>query len=281
MKKLCIVLALLLCLMPVLSVSAEAEPHPERLIDSIGLLTADEQAALGERLDTLSERLNFDFAIVTVDSLDGKTATEYADDFYDYNGYGMNGNDGILLLICVGGEGRQYAYSVTGRGEDIFLSSDMDRLDEAFLPFLRDSDYNDAFLYFADTAAKIVSESTYNGDDPYADYDYTTDPDYGYTTGEKLRQYLFPGFGWLLLALAVGVLLAFIVMAGHKSVLKSVRAQAAANSYVVDDSMRLTMDRDLFLYRTVTSTPRNDNNRDSSSHTGSSGTSHSGRSGSF
>ena len=281
MKKLCIVLALLLCLMPVLSVNAEAEPHPDRLIDSIGLLTADEQAALAERLDALSDQLSFDFVIVTVDTLDGKTATEYADDFYDYNGYGMNGKDGILLLICVGDEGRQYAYSLTGRGEDIFLSSDMDRLDAAFLPSLRESDYNDAFWCFTDTAAEIVSESTYTGDDPYADYDYTTDPDYGYSTGEKLAAFLYPGFGWVMLALGIGVLLAFIVMAGHKAALKSVRAQAAANSYVVDGSMRLTTDRDLFLYRTVTSTPRNDNNRDSSSHTGSSGTSHSGRSGSF
>ena len=39
MKKLCIVLALLLCLLPVLSVSAE-EDHPARLVDGADLLIA-------------------------------------------------------------------------------------------------------------------------------------------------------------------------------------------------------------------------------------------------
>ena len=77
-------------------------------------------------------------------------------------------------------------------------------------------------------------------------------------------------------------MLAFVVMAGYKGALKSVRAQAAANSYVRRDSMQLTMDRDLFLYRTVTATPKpKDRDSNSSSHTGSSGTSHGGRSGSF
>ena len=45
MKKLCIVLALLFCFLPILSVSAE-DDHPARLIDGAGLLTEDEQLAL-------------------------------------------------------------------------------------------------------------------------------------------------------------------------------------------------------------------------------------------
>lgn len=52
-------------------------------------------------------------AIVTVNSLDGKTAQAYADDYYDYNGYGYGENDdGILLLISMGE--RKWAISTYG-----------------------------------------------------------------------------------------------------------------------------------------------------------------------
>lgn len=268
MKKLCIVLALLLCLLPVLSVSAEEE-HPARLIDGAGLLTEEEQLALAEHLDAISIDLNFDVAIVTVTSLDGKTATEYADDFYDYNGYGMDGNDGILLLVSVDGDTRNYAYTTAGAGEYVFGDNAMDRLDEAFLPSLRSLEYNEAFWKFAESCNEIVYSVLYTEDGTLPETDSGSES-------------FLPGAGWILLALAIGIVLAFVVMAGYKGALKTVRAQAAANSYVCRDSMQLTMDRDLFLYSTVTATPKpKDNDSNSSSHTSSSGTSHGGRSGSF
>lgn len=271
MKKFCIVLALLFCFLPILSVSAE-DDHPARLIDGAGLLTEDEQLALSERLDTISIDLNFDVAIVTVPSLDGKTATEYADDFYDYNGYGMDGNDGILLLVCVGDEGRQYAYTTTGRGKWVFGDRAMDALDDAFLPSLRALDYNAAFWSFADTCNSIVYDVLYSEDGTYDPSDYT----------DGSTESFLPGLGWALLAVVIGIVLSFLVMSGYKGALKTVRSQAAANSYIRRDSMQLTTDRDIFLYRTVTSTPKaNDRDSNSSSHTGSSGTSHGGRSGSF
>ena len=268
MKKLCIVLALLLCLLPVLSVSAE-EDHPARLVDGADLLTAGEELELADYLDTISIDLNVDVAIVTVTSLDGKTAQEYADDFYDYNGYGMDGNDGILLLVSVDGETRSFAYTTTGAAEDVFSDSAMDRLDAAFLPSLRALEYNDAFWKFAESCNEIIYAVLYTEDGTLPETDTGTEA-------------FLPGFGWVLLSLAIGIVLAFVVMAGYKGALKSVRAQAAANSYVRRGSMQLTMDRDLFLYRTVTATPKpKDRDSNSSSHTGSSGTSHGGRSGSF
>ncbi|MBO5147409.1 MAG: TPM domain-containing protein [Clostridia bacterium] len=40
-------------------------------------------------IDEVSEKHKFDLVIVTVNSLNGKTSTEFADDFYDYNDYGF------------------------------------------------------------------------------------------------------------------------------------------------------------------------------------------------
>ena len=55
------------------------------LVDNADLLTDEEESELEAQLDEVSERQAFDVAVVTVDSLEGKTAEAYADDFYDYN----------------------------------------------------------------------------------------------------------------------------------------------------------------------------------------------------
>ncbi len=61
--------------------SLAGESH---LIDEAGYLTEDEVATLSAQLDEVSDRLNVDVVIVTVNALEGKTATAYADDYYDY-----------------------------------------------------------------------------------------------------------------------------------------------------------------------------------------------------
>ena len=74
----------------------------ERLTDSAGLLSEGEAQNILTKLDEVSERQKFDIVILTVDSLEGATATEYADDFFDYYGYGYGEEkDGILFLISM------------------------------------------------------------------------------------------------------------------------------------------------------------------------------------
>jgi len=74
-----------------------------RLIDGADLLTDSEEAKLLERLDEISEKYQTDVVIVTNYSLEGKTSTAYADDFFDYNGYGFGENaDGILCSLEYG-----------------------------------------------------------------------------------------------------------------------------------------------------------------------------------
>ena len=66
-----------------------------RLVDEADLLTDSEEAALSAKLDEISLRQALDVVIVTVDSTDDRSATEYADDYFDYSEYG---EDGVLLL---------------------------------------------------------------------------------------------------------------------------------------------------------------------------------------
>ena len=74
----------------------------------------DRESELARRLEYIRNTYAADTAIVTVPTLDGKSAEAYADDFYDYNGYGIGPDDsGILLLISR--EPRNYHMTTMGR----------------------------------------------------------------------------------------------------------------------------------------------------------------------
>ena len=64
----------------------------------------------------------------------------------------------------------------------------------------------------------------------------------------------------VLLCLAIGAIIAFIVTGILKAQLKSVRKEAAAANYVVDGSFQLTGKMDTFLYRNVVRRERPKNN---------------------
>ena len=98
MKRTLTLLTLLLALLALLVLPAAAADLP-RLVDNADLLMADDAEALLADLDSRSEALQFDIVIVTVDSLDGETPRNYAEDFFWYNNYGLGEDrDGALLL---------------------------------------------------------------------------------------------------------------------------------------------------------------------------------------
>ena len=83
------------------------------LVDEACLLTEEESSVLLDKLEDISQRYKNEVGIVTVNSLEGKTVEAYADDYYDYNGYGYGENDdGLLLLISMGE--REWAISTYG-----------------------------------------------------------------------------------------------------------------------------------------------------------------------
>lgn len=113
MKIMSLLLSMVLFLfVPFLNIQA-ASNHPARLVDQAELLTAEEQQQIQAKLDEVSELHHCDAVVMTVNSLDGKTATEYADDAFDYDGYGL-GEDkaGILFLVDMGD--RNWATSTHG-----------------------------------------------------------------------------------------------------------------------------------------------------------------------
>ena len=69
-----VLLCLFILMLPAKASSIPAERQKPLLVDDAGLLTTEESTALLEKLEEISQRQQNEVAIVTVNSLDGKTA---------------------------------------------------------------------------------------------------------------------------------------------------------------------------------------------------------------
>lgn len=223
---------------------AKAESLP-RIIDDDDLVTTSQEASLLSRLNTLSENYNCDIIIVTVPSLEGYSSEEYSDVLYEYARYGLGETrDGFMLLVCT--QERDWALTAYGNADSRFTYSKITDVKESILPHLSEDEYYDAFDNFIISCDNILAS-------------------HGKVTFKPL---------WIPVALAIGVIIAFIVVFIMKSKLKSVRFQPAANNYLKDGSLNITHARDIFLYSTIT---RRAKPQQSSSSSGAPGARQSGK----
>ena len=222
-----------------------------RVADGAELLTDDEISALSDMLDEISSRQQMDVVVMTSDDLQGyDTATECADELYEYCGYGFGDEkDGIMLFISM--DDRDWAISTCGYGITAFTDAGCDYIGEQMKDDLSDGNYFDAFNTYASLCDEFITQAREGS--PY---------DVGSLPREPLS------FIWIPISIGIGVTLALIIVGVMKSKLKTVRFQTAANSYMKKDSLALTESSDLFLYHTVTRTAKPES---SSSSGGSSG----------
>ena len=146
MKKIfSIALLLLLCV----SLAIPSAASPDLVVDDANLLSDVEESSLRSKLGEITKRLKCTVAVVTVNDLDGKTARAFADDYYDYNGYGCGeGYDGVLLLISM--SDRDWYITTCGLCIDAISDYDRERLSDEFLSYLSSGAYAEAFNIFAD-----------------------------------------------------------------------------------------------------------------------------------
>lgn len=275
-KKIHIVfLMLALSVLMAYPVSASKRTAP-RLIDQAGLLLDSEGTELLGRLDEISERQKADIVVVTEKSLKGKSAMEYADDFYDGKGYGFGDKkDGILFLISM--EERDWHISTKGFGITAVTDAGLEYMSEQFIDDLKEGEYAAAFTTFAVLC------------DDYLTQAYAGTP---YDAGH-LPKKPFAFIGMLALSLIIGFVISLIATGMMRSKLKSVYRQPAADSYLKKGSMKLTKENDLFLYQHIERREKPKNNDrphntsysnhsgGSSTHKSSSGATHGGGGGKF
>lgn len=238
-----------------------------RLVDDADLLDTSEEEELEAELDEISERQEFDVVVVTVNSLEGKTPQDYADDFYDYNGYGYGSDhDGVLLLVSM--EDRDWYISTTGYGITAITDAGRDYIADQFVSSLSDGYYLEAFETYAYLCDEFVTQA-----DTGEPYDSGNMP-----KGE---------FAWVIylgIAIPVGLLLALIIVECMRKQLKSVRVQNSAANYAKKGSMVIDGKYSHFLYAQTTCRKKPEpstSSSGSSTHVSSSGTTHGGGGGKF
>lgn len=239
------------------SISAFAEGRT--VVDEADYLTDSEEIALEERLDEIKSKHSIDAAVVIVNTIGEKTAEEYADDYYDYNGYGLGVNDdGILLLISK--MPRKYHITTHKKAVQIFNDEAIDALKSAVESDLRNDDYYEACISFADMVDEM--SAMYESGQPY---------------GETNNA------GYICISvLAASIIIAAIMTNSAYKGMNTAVVQADADNYEKKGSFKLTKSNDVFLYSNVTKTKiESSSSGGGSTHRSSSGRSHGGGGGSY
>ncbi|MDO4481485.1 MAG: TPM domain-containing protein [Bacillota bacterium] len=266
-KRICAAAAvLIICMTQLLSVWASDRELP-LMYDGADLLTSGEEQEIEAFLEEISENHQCEVAVVTVNSLEGKTARLFADDFYDFNGYGYGENDdGIMLVISM--EERQWAITSYGTGISAFTQEGQEYIMDMVLDDLSDGYYRDAFMTFAGQTERFLTQ-------------WESGEAYGEGNMPVNKTDLAIGF---LVSLIAGVVVSLIVMLALMSKNKTVVSHSAAADYLVPGSLNVTASQDIFLYQNLARTPVQKNDGSSSGggfSIGSSGRTHGGSSGSF
>lgn len=250
-----------------LGFSVSSAAGKKSVIDDAGLIKASDEKELDKKIKNI-QKDKFDVVILTVKSLDGKSAQDYADDYYDNNAYGLdNEKSGVLFLVSKGD--RKYHISTKGAGIKAFTDYGIGRIKEEIKPYLSDDDYFDAcdeFLNITKNFVKAYKDGTpYDTDNPY---------------NEEIDYVILE-----VIALVIAFVIALISVGIMRLRMNTAKPKGTAMEYIKKGSFKLTSEKDIFMYSTVTKTAKpkdNDNSAGgSTTHVSSSGSEHGGGGGSF
>ena len=270
MKKTISLFAVLLFM---LALCANCYAAVAKVNDYSGVLTQSQGYSLAQKAESISNQYHCDVAVAFTPYVSaGKTITEDADDFYDYNGYGFGpDSDGILLYIAT--TDREYAISTSGKGIDYFTDAGLAHIVDKMLPHLRQSDWAGAAEVFLSQAGDFLNQASHG-----QPYDVNHMPGSNIILLEKIL-----GFT------GIGTLLSGLPLRKKKKEMKSIVPVEDAEDYKIKGSFSLTARDDTFINRTLNRVPipkvQSSSGRGggggSSIHISSSGHSHGGTSGRF
>lgn len=287
MKKLTSVLLVFLLLASLCVCAAAAGSDTPLIVDNAGVLTSEQVDDLTQTASDLRDLYDMDVVIVVVTDLDGKSAQNYADDYYDYNGYGI-GDDysGMLLLIAT--ESRDWWISTCGEAIYVLTDYGIESIFSDFSGYLSVNDYYHAFETYLDCLPEYF-DAYYSGD-PIDGFSGNYSGPGSYTPGDAddTVYYEDDSFGIfeILFSLVAGCVVSGIAVLIMSAQMNTKLPQNSARNYLNQSSYQLHGHSDMFLYSNVTKVRRESSSSSgsgggSSTHRSSSGRSHGGGGGKF
>jgi len=236
----------------------------ERIVDNAGLLSPSQKASLSRRINAISTQYKFDLVIVTEKNIGGLRSVDYADDFFDNNGYGQGRDrDGCLFLQVT--DTRDYWISTSGNGINILNDYALNKLKSDVIKYLSAGQNYEAYNVFLLNWEEFLALDEKGG-----------------------RRYnFFHQFNAVILIIvwALALAIGFIIVQAWKSGMNTALAKTQAADYIVPGSLLFSVKKDTFLYSNVTKTARQTSSSGggggSRIHTSSSGRSHGGGGGRY
>ena len=247
----------------ILSFSFIVKANVNPIVDDANLLSQSEKNELIEDIENFREKYNMDAVIVTYNDLEGKTPRDYADDYYDYNGYGLGNNKSGLLLLIDMDDGK-ISISTSGDAIEYFTDNRIDSIISDISKYLSNGEYFHACNIFLTDIQYYMDSGVPEGQYTYSEEENT----------------LKVG----LIALGVAAIVASITCIIVVNSYKNAKSVSSVN-YVDNNSIVFTRRRDTFVNTFTTKTKIEKNNSSgggrSSTHRSSSGNTHGGGGGSF
>lgn len=242
----------------------------EHIYDFADLLSEEEETSLLNEVNKYIETYFMDMVIVTTKE-NSYTAEEYADDFYDYNNFGIGNNRaGILILIDM--LNREFYISTTGEAILLYNDNRIDSILDDMTYDMKNANYYKALKISINKASDYASEGIPEENknsyiDEFGNYVYV-EPDKPYP---------------LVLFLIISVSVATIILVIFVKKNKLVRKAYEATSYMKEDTKEINIIRNTFLtshtsrvYIPSSSGSSGSSSGGSSTHSSSSGASHGG-----
>jgi len=232
--------------------SESINANSEHVIDELDYLSASEIDELEAEIMNIRATYMLDVVIVITDETNGQSSMNFADDYFDYNGYGING-EGILMLINM--NIREVWLSTAGvKTIPLYPKPRIDSMLNTITSYLSNDDYFGGSRAFLSEVAEIQIDSS-----------------------KKLIQNPI----YVVISLLLGLLVGGIPTAAITFQSKG-KHTVSSRTYEAKNSFALTNKIDQFTHETVTQRVIQTNtNSGGGSHTGSSGSSHGGGGKSF
>jgi uncharacterized protein len=269
---------MLTLLIPVIKVSALEQKNVK---DYMNFLKDSEEIELQTSIESVTRDHNLDVVVVITDDTQGKSSMNFADDYYDNNGYGKAPDySGILLLINM--DKRETWITTTGSAIDIFTDRRIDDITNQVTSELSKGNYNNACKNFVSAVKKFAVQGIPQGQDrvevnpsfPQGESGVGVTPNIEPSYFQKVL-YLIKFFPVYIGALIIAVIATVIASLSSKG-------KVTINSRTYENgTFDLYETRDDFIRENVTRTKIETSSNNSSTHSGSSGRSHGGGGGKF
>lgn len=142
---------------------------PAEVYDEADLLSDDEEEQLSLQIQKLSDTYDMNFVVLTIDDAEGKTATEYADDFYIDKGYTVNDRKGGAIYL-VDMDNREVRVEANQDMQYYLTDKRADEVIDAGYDDVKNGDYYDCFENMLDQTVQFLDAGV-----PAGQYTYDED----------------------------------------------------------------------------------------------------------